>query len=349
MNSYKIIKADIQKNKEIIKNLLKKNVKDASTKRYEWNYEKSEYGNAQCWLVKSNNSESFIGSAALFPRRIYLDSEPIYVAIAGDFAINKEHRAFGPALRLQKEIQKSIKKNKFKFIYGTPNKLSRKLFFRIGYQEIGKYKRYVKILKTEYVPKEYLPKSLRFKIPSKIIDLIIKIISYENRYKKKSEYYIENLKYFDKRFDSFWKKVLNQYNIIGERTSNFLNWRYIKSPSQNYKIFCISNKKKEISGYIVYYFNDNICHIVDILYEKSEDILKTLLAEFIINVKTKNIGSIVVRYLGDSFLEDKLKKFNFFENKKEDANVMIYGDFLSSKSDLLNGNNWHFLTGDSDV
>jgi hypothetical protein len=188
-----------------------------------------------------------------------------------------------------------------------------------------------------------------FKIFSQLIDIPIKIFSKENHYKKTYNYSVEIIHFFDDRFDVFWKKASKQFNIIGERTSDFLNWRYRESPSQDYKIFCIVDDKKNILGYIVfYYFKEDICYIVDMLFLKSENILNSLLAEFTLYARANGVEAIVIRYLGNNLLVDKLKEFNFFIIDKESTDMVIYSPDFSFGSYLLDEKNWHFFTGDTD-
>lgn len=349
MNRYSIKEANVTHDKGDILPILKRNLEGTSAERYVWNYENCPYGNARCWVAVNKNSGSLIGSAALFPRKILMEGEPVFAAIAGDFAVDKEHRAFGPALPLQREIQSNLRKTEFRFIYGVPNELSRMLFLKIGYREIGRFKRFMKVLKTEYKSEKYLHRSFRSKMFSRLINFLIKLFSKEKRYKKTFNYSVEMPEFFDERFDVFWKKVSPQFHIIGERTSSFLNWRYKQSPAQEYCIFCILDDKKDIAGYIVYYFRENMCHIIDMLFLSSEDIIDSLLAEFALYVRAKGIGSISTYYLGNRSFEKKLKKFNFYLVKKEDWNVVIYGPDLSFGSNVLDHTHWHFFTGDNDI
>jgi len=349
MINYTITEADVTKNREDIFPILERNLEGASAQRYEWNYENCPYGKARCFIAKDDSSGLFVGSTALFPRKMLVKRKPEYVGIAGDFAVDKKHRAYGPALKLQHEIQSRIIDIGFKFVYGIPNILSRKLFLRIGYEEIGRLERFIKILKTEYKFKHYLHLLIQSKILSRIMDFFIKISSKETWHKKRFHYSVETPEYFDNRFDVFWEKVANQFTIIGERTSTFLNWRYKQSSYQQYKIFCILDEKKEIAAYIVYYLKENMCHIVDMLFVGSEDVIDSLLAEFSIFLRSKGIGSISVFYFGKGLLEKNLKEFNFHRVKKEDKHVMIYCPKLSSELYLMDKKNWYFFEGDNDI
>jgi hypothetical protein len=120
MNKYTIIEANANENKDDILPILKRNLNIASMQRYDWNYKNCPYGNARCWLAKCENS--YVGSAAIFPRKIIIKGEPMYAGIAGDFAVDKNHRAYGPALKLQKEILSQLKNSQSQTNY-------QKLFF----------------------------------------------------------------------------------------------------------------------------------------------------------------------------------------------------------------------------
>lgn len=352
---YTIIKTDVKKDKDLILPILRRNLEGINEERYIWNYFKSPYGDSQCWLAREEDSGKYVGCGTLFPRRISIRGKLINAAIAGDFAVDKEHRVYGPALKLQQTIQLNInncsKNSDLEFIYGIPNRLAKPIFSRIGYIELGKYNSFIKILKTEYKWKEYLPPAKLTRIFSKIIDLSLILFSKEKRYKRPSGISIEIPKRFDGRFDVLWARVHDQFNIIGERDSQFLNWRYKESKNNNkYEIFSIVNDKREILGYIVYYIKENICYISDLLSLNLDDFANVLLAEFSLYMRERAVGSISIRYFGDKSLLTLLKRFHFLLHKKGEAKVMAYIDKISPYATILhNDQNWYFLEGDTDL
>ena len=348
MTRYSISEADVRNNKDDILSILTKNLDGQSPSRYEWNYNQCPYGAALCWLAKDEQSNIFIGTTALFPRVVLVKGDPVYAVIAGDFAVDIKHRNLITALSLQKEIRSKIHDTKFKFIYGLPNKQSKNIFLRLGYKKIGRFTHFVKPLKSEYQYNKYIYSFLQLKIFARAVDFLIKSFSKENRYKTTLKYSIITPEYFDDRFDMFWKNVSKHSTIIGERTSIFLNWRYIQSPEKKYKIFCLLDEHNDIIGYIVYFIENNMCHIRDMLFEPSTEVLSLLLAEFSRFIRMKGVGSISVHYLGGSLLEKKLREFNFLPIKNE-TDLIIYSPDIADNTDLLNKENWHFLAGDNDV
>ena len=348
MTRYSVIEADVQNNRDDILAILIKNLDGPSTNRYVWNYNQCPYGPAHCWLAKHEESNTFIGTAALFPRVILVKGNPEYAAIAGDFAVDIQHRNLRPALALQKEIQSKIHDTKFKFIYGLPNKQAKGILLRIGYKKIGRLTHFIKPLRSEYQHNKYIHPFLQLKIFRMTVDILIKNFSKEKRYKTTLNYSIITPEYFDDRFDVFWKNVSKHITIIGERTSVFLNWRYIHLPEKKYKIFCLLDEHNDIIGYIVYYLENNMCYIMDMLFEPSTEVISMILAEFSRFIRMKGAGSISVDYLGGSLLESELHEFNFLPIENE-ADLIMYSPDMADITDLCKKENWHFFAGDNDV
>ena len=356
MKNYTIIQADVERDKEIILSILQRNLvgrfawgNSYDSQHYDFSFKQSPHGNALCWLVKFEPTNSFVGITSLAPRKLLINEKPIYSGIVGDVAVDKDHRGFGPALKLQREVLSKANDFGYIFNYAAPNKFGRPVLSRVGYKEIGEFKLYVKLLKTVTVPKRFLrflPRYLQSNIPLKIIDFFIGIVSKEKRVKDKFGYSIEMPDLFDERFDVLWEKASKEFNIIGERSSKFLNWKHKQSYFlRDYKIFCLLDDEKELVGYIVYSVEDNTCYVADMLFLPSDNSIDLLLAKFILYLRAKETGAIFISYMGNSFIKNKLKEFNFFP-KDDDEIIMLYVANLPNESYLLDENNWYFFAGD---
>ena len=188
MTRYSIIEADVQNNRDDILPILMKNLTGLSSNKYVWNYNKCPYGAARCWLAKHEQSNTFIGTAALFPRLILVKGEPVYAAINGDFAVDIQHRNLITALSLQKEIRSKIYDTNFKFIYSLPNEQAKGIFLRLGHRKIGRFTYFIKPLKSEYQNNKHIHSLLRFKIFARVVDIFIKNFAKEKRYKTTIKY-----------------------------------------------------------------------------------------------------------------------------------------------------------------
>src|SRR5262249_28885102 len=99
----------------------------------------------RCWLLLAG--DQVVGTAGLGLRRLFLDGVTAQVGLASDFAVDPEHRSVQPALQLQKAVLACLGDD-LPLIYGLPNRKSSAVFRRLGYQEVGTLRRFVKVLRV---------------------------------------------------------------------------------------------------------------------------------------------------------------------------------------------------------
>lgn len=349
MSEYQIEEVDVTVYREEILKVLRKNFDGYDEERFRWNYENSYYGKAHCWLARDLSSDTYIGTAAVFPRTMYVESEKVKAGITGDFAVDRAHRGFGPALQMQRIISNSLNDMDIIMFYGVPNQLSDQLFKKIGYNVVGLYHGYIKVLKTEYKDDHYLPPRVLTRPTSRIIDGLIRCTSREFRYRRRGDYKVVNTNVIDDAHDELFQAVIGKYPVIGEKTSSFLKWRFLDSPLHSYNFFYLHDSSNALLGYIIYYVDINRCHVEDILCMDMKETLTILLSEFLKAMRKLGIGSVSIFYLGNKELIKKLKKFNFILNKKETMQLMIETGLEYSGSIFSNPENWHFMNVDTDT
>jgi len=348
MSKYIIEKADLGRQKEEILALLQRNLEGITEARFVWNYLK---GPAICWVAREGSAGQLVGSCAIFLRDIAVNGAPAKAGIAGDFAVDKKHRTFGPAITMQKSLLASLDEERVDVTYSIPNASSGPLLVRLGYREIGKYHRYVKLLKAEYREnRNILPSPIKG-MASGIADLTIKILSREFRYRRRAPVAVETPELFDGRFDGLSGAASKKHGIIGARGSRFLNWRYNESDYRDYSVFAVTGQAGALSCYIVYYIDENVAYVTDMLCDPGQsDAVKVLFSEFCIRMRKDSVGSVSIRFLGSHAIEAKLKEMNFFEDKRNETRVYAYCPPSQPRSALFfNSENWYILEGDNDI
>lgn len=344
--NYSVVEADLEKNRKGILELWKKNFPDLLPERYDWIYQKNPYGKALSWAALEIGSRSLVGTASLFPRKMKVDGRSVTVGVAGDFAVNPEHRGSNVAIKLQRAVTAGMNQNNLDFIYGISNRKAEPVQLRVGYVVLGKMDRWAKLLKT----KKYFQAPPLQLLISKPLDFIMKSLSKEKRYRRAEGYIVEKSDSFDQRFDLLWKHASEQFNIIGERSKDYLNWRYLESPHQNYHIFSLTQKNnQEVWGYVVYYIVNQVAYIADMLFLNFGLALESLLSEFILYLRGRDIESISILLFGCPPLAKKLKNFGFIR-REEESGILVYRDRNSPYVDIvLNRENWFLLEGDRDI
>ena len=347
---YSVMEAILEEHKSDIMAVIKRNIKSHEEAWYIWKFTSCPSGATRTWLSQETGSGAFIATASLFPRKYLINGESCTLAIAGDYAIDPEHRIYGPAIRLVKTLKTTVDNDDFILINGVPNEPTEPLFTKSGFKVIGSYGKYVKILKTKYKSNEYLPPVSITKPLAKLIDIMLTLLSKPRELRRSPTLVnVEHPHSFDERFDTLWEKSSMQNKISAERNSEYLNWRFKQSPAHDYQIFATVRSGGELEGYIVHIIKENMSHSIDFLSLDQGKTYDTLLVKFIIYMRKKGIGSISGKYMGNDGFVKRLKAFKFFQRKKEDKKVIAYCKDDSRAETLLNKNNWYFLAGDRDT
>lgn len=342
-----IRQADFGSDEDHVLSLWKDNIPDSSMERYRSIYRDNPYGRSWVWLASLDDESGYIGTTGLCQRQVVVNSKTLQAGVAIDFAILKEHRGFGPALKLQRSVTSGFGDRGLEFIYAFPNKQAESVFKRVRYRTIGKMTRWVKVLRSHYKLKDVLKSEILSRTVSPILDPFITKTMKEIRFKKCKGLESEITGSFDDRFDTLWEKAQGQFTIIGERSTGFLKWRYGRLLKNNSGVFCIvDDSRQTIHGYIVYFVKDKMCHVTDLLTLDRESTLDTLLAEFIAHMRREGVFAVSLSYFGCSAVVSRLKEWGFVR-REEERSIMVFINNSCQKAQLiLNKENWHLLEGD---
>ena len=131
---------------------------------------------------------------------------------------------------------------------------------RPGWKEAGNLRRFIKVLDPEH------PLLEKFSAPLSEVGL-----------GDGAEFSIERVSRADNRLDAFWKTAKDRYLLTVERSSDYLNWRFLNHPYLSYSVSVASNDKG-VFGYVVSRSEESdgfrIRRIIDLVaYEGREGIL----------------------------------------------------------------------------
>ena len=348
MAHYQIQQGDVAGNRKDISAVLERNLDVRISERYEWNYQRCPYGKARCWLA--TYQENPIGTVAAFPRKFFIRSQSVPTAVVGDFAVDKKHRAFGPAATLQKTVQEQFSEDGSRFVYTMPNQLSEKLATKLGYVRIGEVKRYIKILSPKYFFRKYESFSPIERLLSPPVQGALRLLSREGRFFRGVDCDIEIPRRFDERIDAMNDRQAGNSGIRGDRSAAFLNWRFMESPDDDYRAFVVSRKTREVLGYIVYAGRGlNDYRIVDLAADDMELSLDTLFAAFLKYLRALKAESLTIKYFGNSQMKKKLKAFGFLTRNEDNSTLMTFTKDETLQQILSQEENWFLTAADNDV
>jgi Acetyltransferase (GNAT) domain len=323
--------------------------------RYAKYYEQNPLGPPAFFLAREAESQAFVGMAAAFPTRLRVFGELVPGAVSGDFAVDDGHRGFGPSVALQRAVVSALDENGLRCAYGYPNEDSEPIIKRVGYADLGRLSRFVKVLRSRVVVDWYVRSPGLARVAAAVsrvgVDPLLSVFSRERLRRGGHGFRVEQPERFDDRFSDLWEATWRQHTITSERNPDLLNWKYESGEARGvFTIFSLVGSDNRVAAYVVYRVRNGIRHLVDIAFLPSGDVVDALLSEFILDARKDGVPAITLLYLGSAnLLTRRLRTFGFIR-RTDESGLQVYAPGNSRlDQDLVEGRNWYFLTGDTDV
>jgi hypothetical protein len=319
--------------------------------KYRKYYEDNPLGPPSIFLARDGESETYVGMSALFPTTLRVSGEPVPAAIGGDFAVDTGHRGFGPAVALQRATISALSERNLKCAYGSPNQSSEPIVGRAGYADAGRLTRFVKLLRARPVVDRYIRQPALASLASIAGDPVLSVLSRERLHRRSARFSVDEPDVFDDRFAGLWD-VVHRQGATSEREAALLNWRYEKTgpveARRKYSIFALV-EGRDVAGYVVYRVNDDVRVVYDIACLPDRPVIDALLSELILDARHEKASAIDLGYVGPSnLLTRRLRAFGFLQRTAQNG-LRVYVDGEAPLGvDLARGENWYFLSGDTD-
>jgi Acetyltransferase (GNAT) domain len=351
---YSLVPGDPREHKQVWLGLADRNLPLAvqgREARYTKYYEDNPLGPSLFFLARDNRSDEFVGMAAIAPTQLRVFGELVPGAIAGDFAVDDGHRGLGPAIPLQRAAVNSLPEHGLACAFGYPNEYSEPITRRVGYADLGRLTRFVKVLRSRVLVEQYGRGRLAAGVGRVLVDPLLTLLSRERLHRRPRSLRVERPAAFDDRFSGVWETLWQQGTITSERNPELLNWKYETAREGGiYRIFALVGPDEQVAAYAVYRVRNEIRHIVDIVFQPAADVLDVLLAELIRDARRERSVAISLIHLGPAgLLTQRLRAFGF-ARRIEDSSLHVYvpGDSELEQA-LVQADNWYFLNADADI
>lgn len=308
--------------------------------RFEWMASGNPAGATWWVLAILEENNQLVGTITLFPKSLIQNGREIKAACLGDFMIDSHHRVFGPALALMKKAVGKAQELEFKIVYTFPNKHTIKLAQKSGLSNKKGLCCFVKPIKTRH----YLEK----KINPIVARLLAPFFDYGQQLLTKelttsSAGFFQEHQSFEKTFDILYEHTIKKSKeLISNRTSDYLNWKYISNQNCNLKVISYSNDtNSNILGYSIYSIEGLRIVVIDI-FPYNDPVLSKLISKIITIARKNSCHAINFITLSESHIVNKLKLFGFIP---ADPNLGLYYKI----NDNLSIDTWEFLEGDRNL
>lgn len=345
MSSYTIVPA-ADDAPACILDLWERNLSPASQDRYCWLYEQ---GPAISLLLQSASGTP-VGSTGIMLRTFRIFGQTVQGAQAVDLNVDREHRTVGPAASLQRAVIGEVKAGRLGLIYGFPNPQSEAVSRRVGYKILGDLQRWVKPLSL----RPLLAKSKWTRgvagIGSATLDPVWRLVSPETWARRSRGLRVERVNRFDGRFDRLWETAAARFPIVGERTAEYLNWRFAQCPDEPHETLGVFDEQQQLVAYLVYRRRDRRVFISDFLFAEARH-FDALLMEFLRRMRRDHMEAVEMLYWGSDYVGERFRRFGFHRRPLQ-WKVIAYADGSSASIDsdqLFDRNHWHITRADFDT
>jgi hypothetical protein len=275
---YAVVSADLQKDRQVIIDLWRRNLADIShlEEKYDWHFLNNPFGPGQIWILELDGRP--IGTTSLGMRPFKLRQTVTMAGVACDLAVNSEHRFLRPALLLQRALISSAHSG-IRILYGIPNSGGASVMTYVGYREFCCVHRYAKVLRISH----YLQKSLKFGAMVPFVGRVADqgFAAFQSFGRRKDRRVAQVLPCFDERFDDLWSRLSPEHPALTVRDRRFLKWRYHECPLRQYKTLgLLTEDESSLLGYLIYYVEGHSAVCADLLVSGGADDLNCLLSSW---------------------------------------------------------------------
>jgi hypothetical protein len=344
--NYTVFQPDLDRDRDAVLDLWKRNLPAASADRYAWLY---ETGPATGWLLSANGG-TIVGAAGLMDRSMSVFGRDLRAGQAIDLNVDQDHRTLGPALGLQRAVTATVQRREHDLIYALPIAQSEPVLRRAGYRVLGEVGRWVKPLSCGDVLARWLRRRLPRKVATAAADSLLHLASPERYYHRSADVRLEVAEHFDRRFDLLWEAAAGQFPIIGQRTAAYLNWRFARCPETCHRVFCLLGADGGLLAYLVYCRRQDVVQIGDFFFADPHK-LDVLLAEFLRQMRRERAKAVTTVYLGPEVVCHRLRRFGFWK-RPSPWKALVYADrqrFGPELGGLLDTENWFLTRADADT
>lgn len=344
---YRVAPANLLRDREAILRLWADNFVHATEARYEWLYGRQSLGEPACVLLKTAEDVT-VGSNTLLPRRVLWGGAERVIGQAVDLAVDRGHRAAGPAIRLQKSLLAWAEECGMPAVYGFPLPAAEALLRRIGYRRLGTFRHWVKVLRHRNGSRgpgggAAAAKAVCRVVHGRIVELVH---PFSLGWRAEVSHDV------DPRFDRFWREAASQFDVIGERSAAFLRARFLASPKGRYGVFFLADGDRRLMGYVVFdRRKERVAKIVDAL-AAAPALWAPLVAAFSRQARRDGVERIDFPVLAPDWFDESLVQVGFRPRRRlgERANnhVMIHQGGAAAPT-LTGRETWLMTFADTDA
>ncbi len=353
---YTVKEADLQKERHIMVAILENNRNVPGfdfNKRFEWIYLNNPTGRARAWIIWDDSHNVPVGFTGVFPRKMYVEGREYTAWNCGDFSIEKKYRTLGVAVKLRKAAREAVNNDEVPFLYAHPNERMELIHLRSGHKKIALMKRYALPFRVNRVLQNYLKSELLARMVAKPINFVLSLKYRFSTFLGLSGSLHDRVQ-VDERHAYLFEYMKKKFRVIGDRSIEFINWKFGANPNRHYEQFDMYYKNNLV-GTVFFTRKNDVIHIIDILIDDFDRFAGQLFRMFINAIRPAYRRRIVsLSFIMQEFnpFIPVLEKLGFKFRDDATSAVICYTSgekHPELESVLYEGRHWFMTVGDRDA
>jgi GNAT superfamily N-acetyltransferase len=266
--------ADLDSDQATIVALVRDNLSNASTdRRYQWLYRENPQGQADAWIAVDEDSGRAVGTAAAFPRRVFVRGKPEICWNLGDFAVDRTCRSLGPALTLQRACVEPVSAGRVGFCYDLPGKSMVPVYQRMGIAPVGSLVRFTRLLRLDRPLERRLKVGMLARPLSRLGNWLL---SMSGPRRSSGKYEVEeHCGAPGDEFDELFKEVSANHAVCGDRSKEYLQWRYVANPLFHFRTM-VARRGGRLCGYAIFTLLEEDAVVFELFGHTDPDLVAAL-------------------------------------------------------------------------
>ncbi len=303
--AYSIERIDVRKDRSRLLDFWERHGDKPLDEKFEWMYVGNPHGDAAVWLLIDDEHNEVVGCQAFFPRRFIHEGQEIRGGAIGDLLVAPEHRALGPAVKLNRAV-KGILDREADLILSFPNKKAQGVQIRVGFKRVAPLERLVlPVRSARLLQRKGVPAALS-SVVAPVVDMVLKF-----RQGRLGAQGAQSSDQLPEGVAELWQRIGTAHSLFGVRDEAYLTWKYEQDVDDRHHWVIVPGEDGPVAA-AVYRIGDGELELRDVLFDGGDmEAGRKLVAEAARIAAEAGANSVVVNLPATSSLVGTLQALGF--------------------------------------
>jgi hypothetical protein len=262
--------------------------------------------------------------------------------VLGDFCIDQQYRSLGLALQLQRTCLEQVSSDCSTLTYDFPSDPMMAIYRRMQISPMAQIVRWSKPLRADRKINELVKSSALAKTLATPVN---KLLEWKDTLSASHEGWTigEHQGDCGEEFTRLARAVGSRYGTCVERSSEYLNWRYLRHPLVHHQLLT-ARCDEELKGYVVFTLTENDATIVDLFGFSDTAMWTALVTRVVALLRARAVTSVSFPALATNPWAGLLRKWGF--HPRESSSVVVYVPGMMAAPAESAASSWFLVDGD---